>query len=187
MKEMKDEGFINATWDKHLDQTTGNNECAAADISTEGESSSQLTMKHMGGIFVFHTILTSAALIMAIAAWFWERRTGQAVKKEKRRPPQTQSLEPTSTALPESDSPALWKGHSVRFNIPDDSSDASELSDVEMEHMRKLIRSLSTVQKQDMITVEDRLIANEERLIAMTAILQRIEGQKNESDTNLKI
>jgi hypothetical protein len=179
MTQMRAESFISEAWDEHLDQTSSN-ECTAADISTEEESSGQLTLNNMGGIFVFHTILSGAALIMAISAWFWERRPGQAArqaaKKEKRRNPQTQGNEPTSTALPES---ALQKGPSIRFDSPDDSSEASELSDVEIEHLRKSMRRLATIQKRDMISVE-------EKLIAMMAILQRIEGQKNESDTKFE-
>jgi hypothetical protein len=179
MTQMRAESFISEAWDEHLDQTSSN-ECTAADISTEEESSGQLTLNNMGGIFVFHTILSGAALIMAISAWFWERRPGQAArqaaKKEKRRNPQTQGTEPTSTALSES---AFQKGPSIRFDSPDDSSEASELSDVEIEHLRKSMRRLATIQKRDMISVE-------EKLIAMMAILQRIEGQKNESDTKFE-
>jgi hypothetical protein len=180
MMQMRAEGFISEAWDEHLDQTSAN-ECTAADISTEEEFSGQLTLNNMGGIFVFHTILSSAALIMAISAWFWERSPGQAArqaaKKEKRRLLQTQGPEPTSTALPESD---LQEGPSIRFDFPNDSSEASELSDVEIEHLRKSMRRLATVQKRDMIAVE-------EKLMAIMAILQQIKCQKNESDTSFKM
>jgi hypothetical protein len=75
---------------------------------------------------VFHTILTGAALIMAISAWFWERRPGQAARRstkvEERRLSQTQGTEPSSTALPES---ALQKGPSIRLDLTDETSEAS--------------------------------------------------------------
>jgi hypothetical protein len=138
MTQLRMEGFISEAWDEHLDQTSAD-ECAAADISTEEESSGQLTLKNMGGIFVFHTILSGAALIMAISAWFWQRRPGQvarrAAKKEKVRqvakeekkrltPLMTQGTDkPTSKeALPESHHHSLsllQQDPSIRF---DDSS-----------------------------------------------------------------
>jgi hypothetical protein len=61
MAQMRSEGFISEAWDEHLDQNSAN-ECMAADILTEKEESSgQLTLHNMGGIFVFHTILSGAA------------------------------------------------------------------------------------------------------------------------------
>jgi hypothetical protein len=183
---MRVEGFISGAWDEHLDKTSAN-ECTAADISTEEESSDQLTLHNMGGIFVFHTILTGAALIMAISAWFWERRPGpgqaarqaarRSTKMEDRRLLQTQGTKPTSTALSQS---ALQTGPSIPSDLTNDTSEASELSDVEIENLRNSMRRLATVQKGDMIAVE-------EKLIVMMAILQRIEGQKNESGTRFEI
>lgn len=65
MSEMKADGFLNDAWERHL-QVTTTDECVDSDSAIQDPESSQLTMNNMGGIFIFHFILTGTALIIAL-------------------------------------------------------------------------------------------------------------------------
>jgi hypothetical protein len=64
MLEMKEDGFVDRAWHKYLEQNADIN-CNAS-VDTKDDESTQLSLKDMGGLFIFHFGLTAVAICMAV-------------------------------------------------------------------------------------------------------------------------
>jgi hypothetical protein len=115
----------------------------------------------MGGIFLFHAILTGTALLMAVVAKIYEKSRGKP-DKSKRVPSAITPPHRIVSALNNDGVPnSSFKAHqrpTICIDDTDDMSVSSQLSDVEMEQVRKDTKRISTIQKTDMIALEDKLI-----------------------------
>jgi hypothetical protein len=158
MTKMRVDGFINEAWDKHLDQTS-TNECFAENSLVEEDTSGQLSLKNMGGIFIFHAMLTGAALLMAIVAKIYEKSRGKPDKAKRASSAITPPHRISAThnnGVPNR-SLKVHQMPNIRFldsTRTDDVSVSSQLSDVELE-VRKELKRISAIQKTDMIALED--------------------------------
>jgi hypothetical protein len=67
LEQMIGDGFVAAAWAEYGAQTA-----TVFCDETEGDvkPSKQMTMRNMGGIFLFHGILSFSALLMAIVVWY---------------------------------------------------------------------------------------------------------------------
>jgi hypothetical protein len=163
MTKMRVDGFINEAWGKHLDQTS-TNECFAENTLVEEDTSGQLSMINMGGIFIFHAMLTGAALLMAIVAKIYEKSLGKPDKSKRA----SSAITPPHriSAINNDGIPnhplKVHQMPNIRFldstRKTDDVSVSSQPSDVELE-VRKELKRVSAIQKTDMIALEDKLIA----------------------------
>lgn len=64
MWNLKEEGFIDQAWQNHLDRLATKT-CAQEESTDSSQSTTQMTMENMGGIFVFHGMLSVLSIIMA--------------------------------------------------------------------------------------------------------------------------
>jgi len=75
MNEMIDDQFIDRTWQAHL-RNQSNHQCGKSDTdnnkNVEGQYS--LTIKEVGGIFVFHAALGLFSILVALVEMWWNRR-----------------------------------------------------------------------------------------------------------------
>jgi hypothetical protein len=75
--QMKIDGFIDQVWEKHL-KNAGNQVCVEASSDAiagigDGDTTA-LGLKEMGGIFVFHSILSLVAILFAIFQFFFVKK-----------------------------------------------------------------------------------------------------------------
>jgi hypothetical protein len=63
--EMKEDGFVDRAWHKHLEQNADIN-CNAQSVDLKDNESDQLSLKDMGSLFIFHFGLTAVAICMAV-------------------------------------------------------------------------------------------------------------------------
>lgn len=80
---MKTEGFLEEAWNEHLTKTTDWN-CNAQGTNTneaDGDSG-QLTLQNMGGVFIFHAMLTGGALLLALVTKYRDHQ--KKAKAQKR-------------------------------------------------------------------------------------------------------
>lgn len=80
MNEMLDDKFIDTVWQAHL-RNQSSHQCGASDADTKNvDGHYSLTIKEVGGIFVFHAALGMVSLLVALAEMWYYRR--QRAKQE---------------------------------------------------------------------------------------------------------
>jgi hypothetical protein len=124
----------------------------------EEDTSGQLSLSNMGGMLIFHAMLTGADLLMAIVAKIYEKSLGKPDKSKRAlsaiTPPHHISAI-NNDGVPN----RSLKAHqmlTIHFDEYDDVSVSSRLSDVELEPVRKEFKKFTTIQKTDMIALEDK-------------------------------
>jgi hypothetical protein len=70
------DGFINAAWKKH-NQQTATVFCADEGEEEEFTDTSKLTIQNMGGVFLLHAILSGASILLVVGVWAYRQRVRQ--------------------------------------------------------------------------------------------------------------
>jgi len=106
MNDMLDDNFIEKAWEEHLraetDYHCGSKETESKDV--DGQYS--LTIKEVGGIFVFHAALGLVSILVALGEMWWKRRDERAmlqaaVNEGKEAPVEQRFVKPrASTNMP---------------------------------------------------------------------------------------
>lgn len=83
--QMKAEGFVDEVWKTHMLDSISTNNCAGVESkdSGGGADSSKLSIKDVGGIFVFHSMLSVLALFIALLQKCIKRRRKRAKSPQR--------------------------------------------------------------------------------------------------------
>ena len=80
LTEMKEDGFFEQAWRRHLEGTSDIS-CNSDTQDTDSDGSSQLSLQDMGGLFIIHYIVTALAICMAIfTRWNTRRKLKETAK-----------------------------------------------------------------------------------------------------------
>lgn len=80
LAEMKEDGFIEEAWQRHLERTS-DIKCTTATQDTDSDSS-QLSLQDMGGLFIIHYMVTALAICMAVfTKWNKKRKLKEIAKR----------------------------------------------------------------------------------------------------------
>jgi hypothetical protein len=77
--EMVADGFMGAAWAEYQTQTAT---IFCDEIGNTAKRSNQMTMQNMGGIFLFHGMLMTVSLLMAVVVWYRSERMIDSSKNE---------------------------------------------------------------------------------------------------------